>query len=201
MNTSQKYGWAVALVIAIVALFAGLSGGDTTIQQVPAQSSSNESLRGSTDDNWTVGKDLIVNGTTTISKSFDGFIVRAAATVATTSIAASVQNTAGPAVCDGGSGAIFANAAASDHAPALQVSWGTSTVAGTFATNLIGSTTLATSTDKTIGSPNSAFLWAPQEFINMGLSDGQGNDNNQASSTDFGNWSIEFGIHCWTLGG
>jgi len=139
---------------------------------------------------------MIVNGTTTIAKSYDGFVAAANFTVATSSVAASWRNTTGaPVMCSAG----MINADATTYAPSLYVVAGVTTD-NTYSASILASTTLATTTDTLTNVPATAatFIVAKNSYINATLGDyfiGA-----SASSTNFGNWDIEFGFPCWMMG-
>ena len=139
------------------------------------------------------------NATSTFSNSPDGFIAWDDFTVSTSSgatVGAVYTNTGSPLMCDGGQGALYFNSLG--FSPTITASLGTSTSATTQTggANLLASTTVATTTDKVSSTLDSAFVLGSNESI-VGL---LGDVNSNSSSTNFSNWEIEFGIHCWTLG-
>lgn len=134
--------------------------------------------------------------TTTVAASYDGFSIGGTITstsVATTSAITLYTHTGGRALCDAHVAGLYADSVG--YSPNLTISVGTSTGA-TPTTNLVASTTLATSTDTVVTPTASLFLMTAGDRINAMLSDGITN----ASSTNFANWKIEFQTHCWSIG-
>lgn len=141
--------------------------------------------------------EITLTGTTTIAKSPDGFVAWDDYTVATGSKKMIYTNSGSDMMCDGSSGAVYANS--TGYSPALSVSVGTSTsiTSATMPTNLVSSTTISTTTDKVIPfTITHPFLLANGESIVGSLADVNAN----SSSTYFANWSIEMGVSCRTLG-
>ena len=145
---------------------------------------------------WTFASTLTVNGTTTIARSPDGFVVWDDFTMSTGTAKAVYTNSGGALLCDDDSGAIYFDSTA--FSPSLVVSIGTSTSATGYATNLLASTTIATSSDSVIDITYAApFVLAYNESLVAALSD---ITNSIASSTHYSNWIVQFGIHCWAMG-
>ena len=168
-------------------------------------------LRGTTNydtidvsDGYQVDGTTIINGdgsqtftaTTTIAKSPDGFVAWDDFTVATGTAKMVYTNPSNDMVCDGRSA--YVQAIGTPFAPSLVFAIGTSTSATGYSTNLIASTTVATTTNyfaaTTFVTP---FRLKSGESIVGSLSD---IDNSAASSTYYSNWNIQFGVHCWTIG-
>jgi hypothetical protein len=145
----------------------------------------------------TVGGATTLSATTTIDSSPDGFIAWDDFTMATTGIAALYTNSAQPKMCDAGQGNVYWNSTA--FSPSLIFSLGTSTsaTAQTGGGNLVASTTIATTTTTVVDTASVSFVLANGESIVGLLAD---ITNAEASSTNYANWEVEFGIHCWTLG-
>lgn len=138
------------------------------------------------------GTTLNMTGTTTIASSFDGFIAYDNVdTVATGSAVATFTNNFSPGVCDGGVGAVYFDSTA--FSPSLQVSLGILTDV-----DLMATTTIATTTDTLTELIDNSFLLASGGTVKLYLDD---ITNTEASSTNYGNWDIQFGVTCWTLGG
>lgn len=137
-----------------------------------------------------------LTGTTTITKSPDGFTAYMGFTVATGTAKAVYTNPSNDMVCDGRSG--FFQGIGTTFAPSLVVAFGTSTSATGYSTNLLASTTLATTTNQffaeTFATP---FRLKSGESIVGALSD---ITNTEASSTYYSNWTMQYGVHCWTMG-
>ncbi len=144
----------------------------------------------------TTSGNLSVTGTTTTTKSPDGFVAYMVFTVATGTAKAVYTNTSSDLVCDGRSG--YFQGVGSTFAPSLIVAFGTSTSATGYSTNLLASTTLATTTNQffaeTYATP---FRLLSGESIVGSLSD---ITNTSASSTNYSNWSMQYGVHCWIMG-
>ena len=144
----------------------------------------------------TLSSTLAVTGTTTITKSPDGFVAYMGFTMATGTAKAVYTNPSSDLVCDGRSA--YLQAIGTTFAPSLVVAFGTSTSATGYSTNLLASTTLATTTNQffaeTFVTP---FRLKSGESIVGALSD---ITNSEASSTYYSNWSMEYGVHCWVAG-
>lgn len=144
----------------------------------------------------TVDGKSTLTGTTTITKSPDGFVAYMGFTVATGTAKASYSNPSNDMVCDGSSG--YFQGIGTTFAPSLVVAFGTSTSATGYSTNLLASTTLATTTNQFFAETyTSPFRLKSGESIVGALSD---ITNTDASSTYYSNWSMEYGVHCWTMG-
>ncbi|KKU09803.1 MAG: hypothetical protein UX13_C0030G0005 [Candidatus Woesebacteria bacterium GW2011_GWB1_45_5] len=142
------------------------------------------------------GNALTVTGTTTIAKSPDGFVAYASFTTATGTAKAVYTNPSNDMVCDGRSA--YVQAIGTTFAPSLVFSLGTSTSATGYSTNLIASTTVATTTNYFAATTyTSPFRLKSGESIVGALSD---ITNSEASSTYYSNWTIQAGVHCWTMG-
>lgn len=140
---------------------------------------------------------LTVTGTTTIAKSPDGFVAwDDVSTVATGTAKAVYTNTGSPMMCDADSGAVYFKS--NGFSPSLVVSMGTSTSATGYATNLLASTTVATTTTAVVPLTYAVpFVLGNNQSLVVALSD---ITNANASSTYYSNWAIEMGIQCRTLG-
>mgnify|MGYP001560881536 CR=1 FL=1 len=137
-----------------------------------------------------------LSGTTTMTKSPDGFVAYMGFTMATGTAKAVYTNPSSDLVCDGRSG--YFQGVGTTFAPSLVVAFGTSTSATGYSTNLLASTTLATTTNQffaeTFVTP---FRLKSGESIVGALSD---ITNSEASSTNYSNWSMQYGVHCWVMG-
>lgn len=137
-----------------------------------------------------------LTGTTTITKSPDGFTAYMSFTVATGTAKAVYTNPSNDMVCDGRSA--YFQGIGTTFAPSLVVAFGTSTSATGYSTNLLASTTLATTTNQffaeTFVTP---FRLKSGESIVGALSD---ITNSEASSTNYSNWSMQYGVQCWVMG-
>jgi len=196
MNTYHNWVNTFLIVVGVVILV--LVGGNQPAP-VPVQ------IGGSTDDNWSVGGNLTVTGTssfatTTVTRSFDGWVERVGFTVATGTAQMVITNNTGTDwVCH--DGAINANAVSPGYSPPLEISMGTSTSATGEGLGLLASTTLATSSDKVIEldayTVGGSFVLAATESIVAIVLDGT---DFQASSTNFANWTIESAFDCRLIG-
>lgn len=139
-----------------------------------------------------------LTGSSTITKSFDGFVAYAAFTSATGTAKAVYTNTAGDMACDSDNAVVYFDNTTLHQAPSLQFSIGTSTSATGYSTAISASTTVATTSDQvfdvTYATP---WILKSGESIVGALSDTQGTNS---SSTNYGNWSGQFGFHCWLIG-
>ena len=145
----------------------------------------------------TLSGTVAITGTTTIAKSPDGFVAYDDFTMATgTAKAVFTNNFTSDMMCDSESG--FIDAVGTSQSPSIQAAVGTSTSATGYSATLLASTTLATTTSPvftwTYGLP---FKLKAGESIVAALS-----DNNWiiSSSTNYSNWDMEMGVHCWTMG-
>ena len=141
---------------------------------------------------------LTITATTTLTKSPDGFVAFDDFTVATgTAKAVFTNNFTTDLMCDADSA--FIDVVGTSQAPSIIISLGTTTSATGYATGLLASTTLATTT-----SPIIPLTYAvPFKLANGNSIVGALSDNNGiiSSSTNYSNWDIDFGIHCWSLEG
>jgi len=141
---------------------------------------------------------LTVTGTSTIASSPDGVVLwGGVTTVATTSaVSAYVTNSGSPLMCDGDSLGIWFNSTA--FSPSLVFSVGEASNITAFSdAGITASTTVATSTDTVTAGASAPFILESGNSIKLSLGD---ITNTNASSTYYGNWDIEFAIHCWTTG-
>jgi hypothetical protein len=139
---------------------------------------------------------LTVVGTTTIAKSYDGFIAYAGFTMATTSgyAEAIYTNSSGvDMMCSTGNVYFDATAA---FAPSIAVSAGVSAT-GVYSVTLLASTTIATTTDTMTSTAAAGFYLANGSSIVGNLSD---YNSAIASSTYYGNWTAQMAFPCWLVG-
>lgn len=140
----------------------------------------------------TVDGTSTLTGTTTVTQSVDGLVVGGTfSTAATGTVRTVYTNTTGPKMCDGGTGYLYAKNNGS-FAPSLVFSLGTSTSA-VASTNLVASTTIATTTTTVVATANNKFLLAQSDVLTAIIGD---ITNTSASSTYYGNWSVEAGVWC-----
>ena len=136
-----------------------------------------------------------LSGTTTMAKSPDGFVAYMGFTVATGTAKAVYTNPSSDLVCSRNG---YFQGIGSTFAPSLVVAFGTSTSATGYSTNLLASTTLATTTNQFFQQTYaSMFRLKSGESIVGALSD---ISNSEASSTYYSNWSMQYGVHCWIMG-
>lgn len=136
-------------------------------------------------------------GTTTIEKSPDGFVLWDDFTVGTTTpVRGALTNNGSPLMCDGKSLYVYSDATAA-FAPSFKFTVGTTTSATDYSANIVASTTVATTTDTVNNGGGWNFLLANGASITLSVGDYSAAI---ASSTYYGNWSGQFGVHCWTLG-
>ena len=136
-------------------------------------------------------------GTTTIARSYDGFMAGGGitpASVATGTVHTLYTHTGGRSLCNTAGSGLYADS--TGYSPNLVISVGTSTSAA-YSTNLIASSTLATTTDEMLPSSSYLFVMEAGDEITAFLADGITN----ASSTNFANWDIEYQTQCWLIGG
>lgn len=148
-------------------------------------------------DGFSVTGASTFTGTTTITRSPDGFIAWDDFTMSTGTAKAVYTNTGSALMCSGSnSGAIYAKS--NGFSPSLQFSMGTSTTASGYSTNLLASTTVATSTTTVVPiTYSSPFVLGNGQSIVASISD---ITNRNASSTYYSNWAVELGISCRVLG-
>jgi hypothetical protein len=189
---NNKFIWGAIAVVFIVAVIALFSGGSvsTIVKNVPF-------VGGTTNyDSLSLSNDLTVSGTTTIARSFDGFVIYDDFSLATGTSKAVYTHAGSPAYCQ--EGVLYATTTNGTYnlAPSLIFSLGTTSSATGYSTNILASTTMATSTGRIVPL-YSGFVLRPGDVITGAISDAVSN----ASSTYLGNWQVEFGYHCWELGG
>jgi len=190
----------IAVVLAVVASLAlvgnnqpkqNLSGNGTRFPNgisTDSTSPSDNEVRSTT---LTVTGASTLTGTTTIARSVDGLVVGGSISTAATGTAITVYTNTNRKVCDASTGFVLARNNGS-FSPSMRLSMGTSTASVT-TTNLVASSTLATSTTKTIIPNDSLFIFESGDKLMAILDD---NGNTTASSTYFSNWSAEAGMWC-----
>jgi hypothetical protein len=152
-----------------------------------------------------VNRSVVMDGNGNITKSPDGFMLWDDFTVATTSpVRAGITNTgSGDLMCDGDSLYVYTDA--TGIATSFKFAVGTTSTAlpttmpsGVgYSANLLASTSSATSTDAVTSIPSAwAFLLPSGSSVTLSVGDNVAN----ASSTYYGNWAGQFGVHCWNLG-
>lgn len=140
---------------------------------------------------------MTVNGTSTTALSYDGFIANADFTIATGTAKAVYTNKTGRnMMCH--SGGVLADSLSTTLGPSFAVSLGTSTSGTGYATNLIASSTIATTTDRMIPTEyTGTFRLATGESIVGALSDRLKNASSTYQTSTY--WNIDFGIPCWLV--
>ena len=139
---------------------------------------------------------FLSTGTTTVTESVDGMVAGGTmSTVATGTPRAIYTNTTGPKLCDASLGNLYMNNNGS-FSPSVIFSIGTTTGATISSTNLIASSTMATSTDSIFQTSSGSFILDNGHAITGIMGDIV---NTQASSTYFGNIAAEFGVWCQDL--
>lgn len=124
---------------------------------------------------------------------WDDFIVGTTSTV----VRGSVTNTGTDALmCDGNSAFVLSSSTAA-FAPSFKFALGTTTSATAYSANLLASTTVATTTQTVTKGPAWMFILERNASITLSIGDYTAAI---ASSTYYGNWAGQFGIHCYSLG-
>mgnify|MGYP001558152134 CR=1 FL=1 len=135
-------------------------------------------------------------GTSTVTQSVDGIVVGGTLTISTTTGRQTLYtNTTGPKLCDTDIGGLVVNRIGVNQAPAIIFSIATSTSSALPGTNLIASTTIATSTDTIVRVTDRNFILANNDTL-MGLI---ADTNANSSSTNFGSWNAEYSVWCTDL--
>lgn len=195
-NSSNKIAIGLAVVAIVIAILGLMRSGS------PLAGNKTASFW-DTADGYKVDGTAIIDGngsltvsaTTTLAKSFDGFVVGGTiSTAATGTVRTIYENTTGPKLCDADTAFLYVKNNGS-FSPITRWSVGTSTTAAA-STNLIASSTVATSTTAVIAPTPSVFRLAQGELITAIMDD---NTNSNASSTYLGNISSEFGVWCQSL--
>jgi len=139
---------------------------------------------------------LNVTATTTIDKSYDGFVLSNSFTIATGTVAAlSYLNANGDMSCQGGA-AEFTH---TGYVQSFQFAVSTSTTAhiglsgGVVASTTVGTTTSATTNWYNVATP-STWRWPQGTYLNAAIYD---NGHTGASSTAYANLSGKMRIDCW----
>lgn len=197
MAENLKNQWVAILILIVLALYGiySYAGSGTGTATSSTDSGINVTSSGSYQidgvDVIDANGGFVGTGTTTISNSYDGFQAYSAVTVATGTVT-TLSRTGSPIMCDGGNGALYFNSTA--FSPSLKVSVGTTTEV-----DLLATTTIATTTDTVVQLKNSKYVVGSGGTIfNVYLAD---ITNTEASSTYYGNWSVELSDNCWILGG
>jgi hypothetical protein len=192
---NKIHNWVNTALIGIVLLLV-LVGGNQ---------SDSSSLGGTTHATWTAANlvsngNLTVFGTSTIAHSPDGFVMWDDFTVGTTTsvVRGVITNNGSAVICDPNGLAVYASSTgASLLAPSFMFVVGTTTSATAYSSNLMASTTVATSTSSLLGTTTKPFLLDNGISITLSVGDAVTN----ASSTYYGNWTTaEFSIPCRTVG-
>lgn len=140
----------------------------------------------------TMSSTLTNTGTTTVTTSNDGFVVGGTmSTAATGTVRTLYTNTTGPKICDADTAALYVKNNGS-FAPSVRFSVGTSTSA-VQSTNLVASTTVATTTSAVVEPITSEFVLGQGNVITGMMDD---NNLSTGSSTYYGNISAEFHLWC-----
>lgn len=172
-------------------LFGGdakLSGSDLTTIGNPTTFTDTVTLSGPV----AISGAVTSTGTTTVAQSVDGIVIGGTiSTAATGTVRTVYTNTTGPKMCDASTAYLYVKNNGS-FAPSLVFSVGTSTTASA-STNLVASSTVATSTSSFINPAASTFLLGANDVLTAIIGD---ISNTEASSTYLGNWSAEVGIWC-----
>lgn len=212
---NKKYiviGVAAVVVILIGVFIAGLVGGNQ-----PAEQTETPNPIGSVGSRFpngiavgfgasitTAGEFVTTQlsrftGTTTVSHSYDGFMVGDEFSVGTETPQTIYTHTAGPALCNASFSGAFVDSTG-DNA-ALQFAVGTTTAAGLSSTNLIATSTVATNTDAYLLPTGSFFFQLNTNDVitaTWGDGDSSAGDTN-ASSTTWTNLDSEYQIGCWLI--
>lgn len=147
-------------------------------------------------DTVTMTASMTSTGTTTVAQSVDGLVVGGTIpTTATGTVRTIYTNTTGPKLCDASTAYLLARRTA-DFVPTTRWSVGTSTATAIASTNLVASSTLATSTTavaKVVPASDVMFLLDEGELITAIFDDAQ---LVTASSTYYSRISVEFGVWC-----
>jgi len=223
MEKLQEFGWMIALVIAIVALFSFYSGVGQVVESLDGLNAAVRGAAGpdlgagsrfpngiSTDSTspsagqvrtstFTSTGNATVSGIFTAVGSYDGFIAGggvAPASVATTAPITIYTHSGTDAICDASSAVFYGDG--TTFAPSLTFDVGTTSTSGGTADNLIASSTLATTTDLVAPADNAdLFILTADDEITVTFGDQWAT----ASTTYWANWDVEFGVECWTVGG
>ena len=186
-----------ALVASGVLLIAGVVGGNNQPLEFGATGTRFPSgVSVGTTTSPALGQ-FLANATTTIPCSYDGSVAQANFTTSATGTAkASLTNTCGAALMCQGGNAYFDSPTSFTSSIVLAI--GTSTSATGYATGLMSSTTIATTSDTALnvysGNP---FILPIGNSIVGALSD---YNTTGASSTYYGNWDAEIGFNCRLMG-
>lgn len=217
MSNLKKYsGWIVAVILLVGGSWLFIAkdsnaptfpegGGVGTIGTLPIENYVPAILYNdgyyseraiTTTSNFVVGGNATLSGTTTITRSFDGFMLQLDVTVGTTTpVRGAMTNSGSPAICDGESLFVYANAP-STYVPSFRFVLGTTTSATSYSANLsVSSTTAATSTDSVTNVASHNFVLGSNESITLSMGDAVTN----ASSTYYGDWDVKAGVHCSIL--
>jgi len=149
------------------------------------------------------GTTLTVTGaatiaTTTITKSFDTFMIGGSISTAATNTPRTIYtNDGAPIFCDSSTAGAFWDS--TDYSPAHQFSVGTSTSNAAPSASLIATTTVATSTD-TVTPTHRDLLFIMNKGDTVVALTADDSDTG-ASSTNFSAWTAEFQVECWSIGG
>lgn len=195
MNKNLTYSMIVALVVSLVVgwlVLPNLSvdkptyGGQTHLSGLYVE-----------EEGLTVTGATTLSATTTIAKSPDGFVLWDDFTVSTTTpVRGALTNSGSALMCDGDSLAVYFDS--TGFSPSVMFAVGTTTSSTAYAASLMGSTTVATTTDTVQGIASGwPFLLPSGSSVTLAVGDIA---NAEASSTYYGNWSGQISVHCWTLG-
>lgn len=140
----------------------------------------------------TVDGTSTLTGTTTITQSVDGLVVGGTiSTAATGTVRTVYTNNTGPKFCDSHTAFLYVKNNGS-FAPSLVWSLGTSTTA-VASTNLVASSTIATTTSTLVVPTASSFILGSGDVLTAIFGD---ITNTEASSTYFSRWTAEAGVWC-----
>lgn len=204
MNQNKGFGAVVvALILGIISLGLGIFAVHSTLSPKAAGVATGQIIDGANSNDPTKDHFLTVDGilsstgTSTSAHSPDGYMLYSSFTVSTTTpVRAALTNSYGPAICDGQSLYVFASSTAV-FVPAFKVAVGTTTSATLYSANILASTTVGTTTQSILNASTWLFYLPTNASITLSVGDA---NSAVSSSTYYGSWTGQVGVHCWTAG-
>lgn len=192
---NKIHEWVNTVLIVLVAILV-LVGGNQSVPKVLGGAGLNCSSSTCLTGGLKVTGGLDSVSTTTVEGYPADFNLSSAFTVGTTTpVRATITNNGLNMVCN--SGSIFVDATSSAaFNPSFKFVVGTTTTSGAYSANLMSSTTFATTSaagDQIVGNPTG---WTFTLLNGMSLTLSLGDNITNASSTNYGNWTGQFGLRC-----
>lgn len=202
MDTFLKYAGVVALIVIAIILALTAFGHKSAFGAVSTNCNSFTTClsdlylttTGGGSGSIQVAGTSLLTGTTTLSSSVSGMVTGGHYTVTATGTPVTLYTNSGtPKICDTHTGYFYVKS--TGFSPSLVFTVGTSSAAVP-TTNLIASTTVATTTTSYYHPSTNGNSFLLNTGDSIVAEAGNVTNDTLASSTYYGNWSVEFGLWC-----